>query len=137
MLVKDVMNTEPYLLHEEDTILSASHFMKQEKIRNLPVVDKNKKLTGLVTLREIIETVFTNPGKILVKDAMIKSVTSIKPDTPLKSAIEVMLINKYGCLPVIDNDNKLIGMVTESELLKTLYEISTLPDELLKVKAKK
>ena len=134
MLVKDVMNSEPYLLHEEESILSASKFMKQERIRNLPVVDKNKILVGLITLREIIETVFKNPDKILVRDAMIKIIATVSSETPLKDAIEVMLTNKYGCLPVIDNDKKLIGMLTEADLLKTLYKFATLSDTLLKTR---
>lgn len=54
MKVKDVMETNPYLLYEEDTVLHASKFMKEERIRNLPVADKEKKLVGLITLREII-----------------------------------------------------------------------------------
>ena len=132
MLVKDVMNTKPYFLQEEDTVLSASKFMKQEKVRNLPVVDKNIKLVGLITLREIIETVFLNPDKILVKDAMLKIVTSVEVDMPLKSAIETMLVNKYGCLPVIDKDKKLIGMLTEADLLHTLYKFADLPQSLHK-----
>ena len=64
MKVKDVMETNPYLLYEEDTVLHASKFMKEERIRNLPVADKEKKLVGLITLREIIETFFENPDKI-------------------------------------------------------------------------
>ena len=127
MYVKDIMDTEPYLLYEEDTILQASKFMQEEKIRNLPVIDKDKKLIGLITLREIINTVFTNPSKILVKDAMLKQVTSIKPDIELRDAIEIMMTNKYGCLPVIDNDKKLIGIITESNLLKILYKYAAIP----------
>ncbi len=134
MRVKDVMNLEPHLLYEEDTVLSASKYMKEERVRNLPVVNKKKKLVGLITLREIIETVFQNPDKILVKDAMIKHITSVKPDIPLKGAIEVMLVNKYGCLPVIDNENTLLGFVTEFDLLKTLYELSPMPEEFYKIK---
>lgn len=124
MFVKDVMENEFSILREEDTILSASKFMKAERIRNLPVADKNNKLVGLITLREIIETVFTNPDKILVKDAMIKHVIFVEPTTQLKDAIETMLANKYGCLPVIDKDKKIIGMVSEANLLKTLHGFS-------------
>lgn len=139
MYVKDVMSIEPYMLHEDDTILSASKFMKQERIRNMPVVDRSNKLVGLITLREIIETMFKNPDKILVKNAMIRleQVKSVMPDTPLKGAIEVMLVNKYGCLPVLDDKGKLIGMLTEAYLLKTLYEVSTLPSQFFQVKTEK
>lgn len=136
MRVKDVMNSEPYVLQEEETILSASKLMKVEKVRNLPVVDEENKLTGLITLREIIETVFTNPSKILVKDAMIKQVTAVQLDTPLKGAIEVMLVNKFGCLPVVDNERKLLGIVTESDLLKKLYELTGMPEDFYKIDEK-
>lgn len=136
MRVKDVMNSEPFILQEEETILSASKLMKKEKVRNLPVVDEENKLTGLITLREIIETVFTNPSKILVKDAMIKQVTAVQLDTPLKGAIEVMLVNKFGCLPVIDNEKKLLGIVTESDLLKKLYEVTEMPEDFFKIDKK-
>jgi len=127
MKVKDVMETNPYLLYEEDTVLHASKFMKEERIRNLPVADKEKKLVGLITLREIIETFFENPDKILVRDAMIKIVASVKPDTELKEAIKIMMSNKYGCLPVIDDNNTLLGIISEATLLKVLYDFSTLP----------
>ena len=127
MKVKDVMETNPYLLYEEDTVLHASKFMKEERIRNLPVADKEKKLVGLITLREIIETFFENPDKILVRDAMIKIVASVKPDTELKEAIKIMLSNKYGCLPVIDDNNTLLGIISEANLLKVLDRFSALP----------
>ena len=132
MLVKDIMVKDPCILHEEDTVLRASKFMKEEKIRNLSVVNKEGKLVGLITLREIIETVLKNPDKIFVRDAMIKLVTYVSPEMALKEAIEIMLKNKYGCLPVVDNEKKLIGMVTEADLLKTLYKVASLPADLLK-----
>lgn len=124
MFVKDVMVNSTKLLYEDDTILSASKYMKEERIRNLPVVNKEtNKLIGLITLREIIETIFRDPSKILVKDAMIKQVESVTENVHLDKAISVMISNKYGCLPVVDKGNKLIGMVTEADLLKTLNEI--------------
>lgn len=137
MQVKDIMNLKSPVLYEEDTILNASKFMKEERIRNLPVVNGEKKLVGLITLREIIETVFSNPEKILVRDAMIKIVATVSPDASLKNAIEVMMVNKYGCLPVIDKDHKLVGMASEADLLKKLYELADLPSDFAKTKLKK
>lgn len=125
MLVKEVMNPDPYILNEEDTILHASKFMKEERVRNLPVVDSNKKLVGLLTLREIVETIYKKPDKILVKDSMLKIVETVSPDTPLKEAIEIMIENKYGALPVIEKNKTLVGMLTEQYLLRTLYKLET------------
>ena len=129
MKVKDVMESSTCFLYEEDTILHASQLMKEERTRNLPVVDQNKKLVGLITLREIIETVFHNPDKILLSAAMLRQeqVKCVKPDEDLTRAIEVMMTNKFGCLPVIDNKGKLIGIISEANLLKVLHKHSSLP----------
>lgn len=134
MRVKDVMDSKPFVLYEEDTVLHASKFMKEERVRNLPVVDTDGRLIGLITLREIIEAILSHPDEILVKDAMIKLITSVGPDTPLKGAIEVMLVNKYGCLPVVDKNKKLLGMISEASLLKVLYTHSTMPSDFYETK---
>ena len=134
MKVKDVMEPNTYFLYENDTILNASKFMKEERIRNLPVVDQDKKLIGLITLREIIETVFHNPDQISVKASMLKQerVTCVEPDRDLKDAIEVMMSNKFGCLPVVDKKGNLVGIISEANLLKVLHKYSSLPIELPK-----
>ena len=129
MRIKDIMNKEPYILYEDDTLLEASKFMKQERIKNLTVVDSNGKLVGLITLREIINSMSSNTQMGLVKDAMLTNIKAVSPETPLKGAIEIMLLNKFGCLPVTDNSRNLIGFVTEMDLLKTLYDLIDLPDD--------
>ncbi|OGI06071.1 MAG: hypothetical protein A3I68_03035 [Candidatus Melainabacteria bacterium RIFCSPLOWO2_02_FULL_35_15] len=129
MKVQDVIETNACFLHEEDTILHASKFMKEERIRNLPVVDQNKKLVGLITLREIIETMFHNPDQILVRSAMLKQeqVVSVTQDIDLTQAIKIMMENKFGCLPVIDTKGILIGIISEANLLKVLQKYASLP----------
>ena len=131
MKVKDVIEPNIHFLYEEDTILHASKLMKEEKIRNLPIIDKNKKLVGLITLREIIETIFHSPDQISVRSAMLKQeqVTCVKLDDDLTHAIEIMMTNKFGCLPVIDNNGNLIGIISEANLLKVLQKYSSLPVE--------
>ena len=73
MRAKDVMNKEPYILYSDDTILNASKFMEKERVRNLPVVDKDNKLIGLITLREIIEGFAQKTEKALLKQKDISS----------------------------------------------------------------
>jgi len=47
----------------------------------------------------------------------------------LKGAIEVMILNRFGSMPVVDNYGKLLGMVSDLDLLKRLYSISEMPDD--------
>ena len=137
MRVKDVMNTDLFILNETDNIFQASNFMKKERIRNLPVVDKHYKLIGLVTLREIVDAITEGPKDQHIGNIMITEVKTLGPDTPLKGAIEVMIINKFGSMPVVDNNRKLLGMITELDLLKRLYSIAEMPDDFYITKEEK
>lgn len=137
MRVKDVMNTEIFILNETDNILQASKFMKKERVRNLPVVDERNKLIGLITLREIVDALMDGKKNVTIGDIMISEVKAIGPDTPLKGAIEVMLINKFGSMPVVDSNRKLLGMITELDLLKKLYSVAEMPDDFYKAEEKK
>lgn len=132
MRIKDIMNEEPYVFYGEDSLLTASNFMKEEKVRNVPVIDKNNKLIGLITLREIIEGVIGNERKSTVSQAMVKEVSTVCLETPLRGAIELMLINHFGCLPVVDSDGKLLGIITETDLLKTLHDLTKVPEDFYK-----
>ena len=137
MRAKDVMNKEIFILHETDDIFQASKFMKKERARNLPVVDERNKLIGLVTLREIVDALTERKNNVTIGDIMLSEVKAIGPDTPLKGAIEVMLINKFGSMPVVDSNRKLLGMITELDLLKKLYSMADMPDDFYRVDEKK
>ncbi len=129
MRIKDIMKTDLFVLEEEARLKDAADMMKLERIRHIPVVDKNFKLVGLVTHRGLLSVLARRKENFLIKDIMIKDVKAVEPETPLKGAIEVMIVNKFGCLPVIDNTRKLIGIVTEIDLLKTLYDITPMPED--------
>ena len=58
----------------------------------------------------------SNP--ILVGDIMQTDVRTVAPDTLLREAAEILYRNKYGCLPVLDGDNKLVGIITEADFLR-------------------
>jgi CBS domain-containing protein len=126
MRIKDIMKTDLFVLEEEARLKDAADIMKLEMIRHIPVVDKNFKLVGLVTHRSLLSVLARRKENFLIKDIMIKAV---EPETPLKGAIDVMIVNKFGCLPIIDNTRKLIGIVTEIDLLKILYENITMPSD--------
>ena len=134
MRIKEIMNVKPYVLRADNTLLKTLEFMRLENVSNLPVVDEKNKLIGLVTYREIVNGLAQGDiQKLLIRDIMAQNVVALEPDTPLKGAIEIMLINKCSCLPVVDKGRKLIGMVTEPYLLRTLYDVTSMPEEFYNV----
>lgn len=127
MLVKDVMKTESFFF-EEDQVISISDILGLEKVRNIPVIDKNKKLVGIITHRELMKALSKKSENISVKDYMVTEVIAVGPDIPLKGAIDIMIINKFGCLPVVSSDRRLLGILTETDLLQLLFKMVKLPD---------
>jgi CBS domain-containing membrane protein len=55
-----------------------------------------------------------------VEDVMIQNPKTLKPTDTMKSALEVLIETKYGCLPIVDDDHELVGVVTSHDLLMFL-----------------
>jgi len=107
--------------------------MARFRFRHLPVVDAGMKLVGLITRTDLLHAALgTGPdGKPTPKaDAstvahaiMNKNVVTARLDAPLVTALEVMLHEKLGCLPVVLADNTLVGVVTETDFNKLALEL--------------
>ena len=54
----------------------------------------------------------------MVGDIMQTDVKTVSPDTLLREAAEILYLHKYGCLPVLDDDKKLVGIITEADFLR-------------------
>ena len=98
-------------------------------IRHLPVV-RDGRLTGLVTHRDLLAASFSIFAEIerneqrrifdtvRVVEAMHRDVVTVSPDLGVAKAASILLENKYGCLPVVDDKSTLLGIVTEADFLR-------------------
>jgi CBS domain-containing membrane protein len=128
MEIRELMSTDVVTLAEDDTLADAQRCMARGRIRHLPVV-RDGKLVGLMTHRDLLAASFsifadvdhTEQRRIFVTvpvvEAMHRDVISVQPKLPVKRAAEILLENKYGCLPVVEDDGTLIGIVTEADFL--------------------
>lgn len=129
LLVKDVMSQVLITLQRNDKLSVADDLMKQKRIRHIPILDESGKLCGIVTQRDLFHgTLLKALGygshleqkmleSILIKEAMTNEVQSTSPESSLAEAARVMLDEKIGCLPVVNQD-KLVGLLTEADFLK-------------------
>lgn len=119
--VSELMTREVTSLREDETLSAADRLIDTGHIRHLPVV-RGQKLVGLVTHRDLLRNRFRrNPRtgrEVRIGDVMVRRVTTIEPETPVLEAIQTMLSNKFGCLPVVQPDKTLVGILTESDLLR-------------------
>lgn len=131
MIVEEVMRKTVSSLLPSNTIEDAIYLMKAQKIRHLPIVDKDHHLIGLVTasrLREASPSIFhINEHREDLQKPLEKIMrTNIIFGHPLDFVEEVAGLfyeHRISCLP-ITKDNKLVGIITETDLLRTLVELS-------------
>lgn len=116
--VQDVMTREVVTLVEEDDLGLADNIMHFGRFRHLPVVREGK-VVGLVTqrdyLRALAERGPSRTQTVLARDVMTRDVHSVRPDSNLRGALQLMLRHKYGCLPVVTRRGELVGILTESD----------------------
>jgi CBS domain-containing membrane protein len=136
MLVRDLMSTDLVTLTEDDTLADGQRCMARGRIRHLPVV-RDSKLVGLLTHRDLLAASFSifadvhtaEQRRIFVTvpvvEAMHRDVVTVPPTLPVKEAAEILLKNKYGCLPVVDDDGDLVGIVTEADFLQLTVHLLT------------
>lgn len=124
--------TQKVVSVEPDTTLSAAHkMMKELNIRRLPVV-KNNKLVGIITLGDVREASPSDAtslsiwelnylwAQLTVERAMTAKVITLRPEQLIVDAAQTMLDNKISGVPVVDASNKLVGILTESDIFKML-----------------
>jgi len=115
-----IMTRNPACLDAEMTIADAVNKIKSYEFKVYPVVD-NDKYIGYVTL----DTLLTESNEKHVSDVVIYS-EPIKPETTMYEMIERMITTKETHLYITDNDNRLIGVVSQTDILKTIFELTEL-----------
>ena len=131
--IKDVMASPAITVNENDDFSKVQEKFQFHQIRHLPVVNTGGGLVGLITQRELFK--IHSPHKLedgdwfydkdllngfILKNVMIKDVFSLTPDRPLLEAVEFMVRNKVGCIPIVDEYKYVQGVITRDDILKYL-----------------
>jgi CBS domain-containing protein len=127
MKVKEVMVKEVATLDVNDELSLANDIMRLGRIRHLPVVD-GARLAGIVSERDLFRSSLAQAlgyggeasrdlmKKLRIKDIMVREVTTISPEAAVCEAVKIMMHQKIGCLPVVE-DNHLVGLITETDIM--------------------
>ena len=119
----DAMSTALITLRANDTLTQADVDMKLADIRHIPVVDDSDHLVGILSNRDVLRALGTKGERfIIVGDIMTTEVQTIGPSTSIVDAARCMLDYKIGALPVVGDEEQLVGLITESDLLRLAYD---------------
>jgi CBS domain-containing protein len=120
--VAELMTTNVFTARIEDTIDLADIDMKLARIRHIPVVDGNR-IIGIVSDRDILRAFGAlGDNSLIIGAVMSDRVQTIDERAPAREALRIMLDGKIGCLPVTGDDGALVGVITETDFMRLLYD---------------
>ncbi|MCA9978689.1 MAG: CBS domain-containing protein [Anaerolineales bacterium] len=146
MLVKERMSSPVISVGPDMPIMECLKLMQDKSIRRTPVLDKQGKLVGIVSDKDLLNAAPSDAttlsvwemnyliGQVKVKDVMTFKVLTVTEDTPIEEAAYAMVQNKIGGMPVM-RDSKVVGLITETDLFKIFLELMGARDEGVRVTA--
>ena len=130
--VREIMRTEIVTLSPDETLDLGQDIMRVGRLRHMPVVD-GERLVGMISDRDLFSTSLARAldldgpsmrgflRAIDVSSVMRKDVVTVEPETSLAEAARLLTHRRIGCLPVVDAEGALQGLVTETDLLVAAY----------------
>jgi len=131
MRVENIMSTEVITLPPTAPIAKALQLLEKHRIRHIPIVDEEKRVIGIVSDRDIRDaspSIFekgANNEEIQneIKTIMSHPVTTVHPMDFVEETAKIFYDKEFACVPVVSND-KLVGMITEKDMLYTLIQLT-------------
>ncbi|MBK7096583.1 MAG: CBS domain-containing protein [Saprospiraceae bacterium] len=122
--VKSIMTNDPITITKDDSIGEASRVLKKFKIEHLPVIDDNRKLIGIISFYDLWECkkCYSDYDNIKVGEVMTKNVVKLHPEDKVGSVAEIFLENLFEAIPIVDDSNTLIGIVTMLDIVWYEYK---------------
>jgi acetoin utilization protein AcuB len=136
MFVSRSMSRNVITVVRETKVLEAQSLMQRKEIRHLPVVDDDNRLVGIVTDRDIRSALpydltkgVADPRQredfahLKVGDIMSTDLLPVSPTHTLQDALLLLEKKKVGSLPVVDDDNRIVGIISVRDLLRAFIEV--------------
>lgn len=147
--VGEIMTREVKTLSAEATLREAAELLTLQQISGAPVVDEQGTLVGILSESDLLNEakkraalprvaafglfmapeeslmrIYHDGATLLVKSVMNTSVVTVTEDTPVPTAVQLLLTRKINRLPVLSDGGTLIGIVTREDLLKAVFQLS-------------
>lgn len=135
MLVRDRMTRPAIVVHPETPFQDALRLMREGRFRRLPVVDRRGQLVGIISERDLLHAA-PSPATSLsiweinyllwqlrVQQIMTTRVLTVGPDEPIVVAARMMVDNRIGGLPVVDETGAVVGVITETDIFRAFVEV--------------
>lgn len=130
--IGQIMTTDVIFVQPEDTMDKVSQIFKRNEFHHIPVVTENGKVEGIISKGDYFQlthglTLFKHKNSqdfndslmrsLLVKEVMTHPVAKLHPEDNIRTAADIFKENLFHALPVVNDENQLVGIVTTFDLL--------------------
>ena len=117
----EVMTKNPVCCLPDNMVAEAAKLMKSKNIGSIPVIEnkQTKKLAGIVTDRDLALKIVAkglDAKSTKVEAVMTRKVVTCRADDDLQKALDAMAEHQLRRIPVVDNDNKIIGIIAQADV---------------------
>jgi len=121
--VGEIMTTNLTTLSPHHTFGEAVQLMANSPFRHFLVINADRTLAGVFSDRDVLRALGRTPNwqAKTVSGVMTRHVVTVSPKTPLSVAATIILTRRINCLPVIESDGKVCGILTSTDIL-TVYQ---------------
>jgi CBS domain-containing protein len=117
--IRDLMTGNPRTVTQDATVAEAARIMRDEDTGIVPIVEGSQ-LVGVITDRDIaIRAVAEGKdGNTTVRDVASKDIVTVDPDQDLDEALRLMAQHQVRRIPVVEEDGKLVGIVSQADVAR-------------------
>lgn len=118
--VREVMTNNPRCVTPETPVSEAAELMASEDVGSLPILEGDK-VTGVVTDRDIVIRAVAkrkDPQGMPVREVASRNLVTVRPDEDLSEALKLMASNQVRRLPVVDEEDRLVGVVAQADVAR-------------------
>lgn len=135
LTVAELMTADPLSITRSASLKDAHDLMREKNIRHIPVIDEHGMLVGMLTQKVMMAAVIGLLAKYgatalerkekqqLVVDLMLTDFATVAPQQSLKEVAVFFVRNRHGCLPVVEEGNKLVGILTSSDFVRLAADL--------------
>ncbi|MFD2046351.1 acetoin utilization AcuB family protein [Ornithinibacillus salinisoli] len=131
MLVEEIMNTKVVTLSPTNSIAEALHLLQKHRIRHIPIVNEDRNVVGIVSDRDVRDAspsiLEKSTGQQVLENEiqtiMTQPVITVHPLDFVEEIARIFYDREFASVPVVQN-NKLVGIVTEKDMLYTLIQLT-------------
>ena len=123
--VADIMTGRVVSLSPHHSFSEAANLMNDRNFRHCVVVDAHGQIVGVISDRDILRALARNPNSRSksVEQFMTHNPVTVRRHTPIADAVSKIVSKRINCLPVVDEDGSVCGIVTSTDLLKSYQQL--------------